>query len=106
MGIGMRISDGGGGFPREEKERIWDYLYSTAEPVITDGVLYKKGKTRAANARQELLSAGGPLAGFGVGLPVSRLYAAYLGGELDVVSLPGLGTDAFLFLWPIVVPGH
>lgn len=27
-----------------------------------------------------------PLAGFGYGLPVSRLYARYLGGELNLIS--------------------
>lgn len=39
-----------------------------------------------------------PLAGFGCGLPLSRLYASYLGGNLKIVSLPGWGTDAHLVL--------
>ena len=38
------------------------------------------------------------LAGYGVGLPLSRLYARYFGGDLDVKSLEGLGTDAYLHL--------
>eukprot|EP00918_Siedleckia_nematoides_P105270 GHVU01229900.1.p1 GENE.GHVU01229900.1~~GHVU01229900.1.p1 ORF type:complete len:333 (-),score=61.15 GHVU01229900.1:2782-3780(-) len=39
-----------------------------------------------------------PLAGFGCGLPLSRLYAHYLGGALEVVSVPDYGTDSYLFL--------
>lgn len=39
-----------------------------------------------------------PLAGFGCGLPLSRLYASYLGGKLDILSLPFHGSDAYLYL--------
>ncbi|PHJ17738.1 pyruvate dehydrogenase kinase [Cystoisospora suis] len=39
-----------------------------------------------------------PLAGFGCGLPLSRLYASYLGGRLDILSLPFHGSDAYLYL--------
>jgi hypothetical protein len=38
------------------------------------------------------------LGGFGVGLPLSRLYASYLGGSINFVSLPGYGTHAYVFL--------
>jgi len=38
------------------------------------------------------------LGGFGVGLPLSRLYASYLGGTINLVSLPGHGTHAYVFL--------
>lgn len=31
--------------------------------------------------------------GYGIGLPLSRLHAKYLGGTLDLVSLPGFGVD-------------
>ena len=36
--------------------------------------------------------------GYGVGLPLSRLYAQYLGGSLNLMSMPGEGTTAFLHL--------
>jgi hypothetical protein len=32
------------------------------------------------------------------GLPITRLYARYLGGDLQLYSLAGHGTDAYLFL--------
>jgi triacylglycerol esterase/lipase EstA (alpha/beta hydrolase family) len=38
------------------------------------------------------------LGGFGVGLPLSRLYANYLGGSINVVSLPNYGTHTYVFL--------
>ena len=37
-------------------------------------------------------------AGYGYGLPVSRLYARYFGGDLQVVSMEGYGTDVYLHL--------
>ncbi len=39
-----------------------------------------------------------PLAGFGFGLPLSRVYARYFGGDLNVVSIEGFGTDAYVHL--------
>jgi pyruvate dehydrogenase kinase 2/3/4 len=39
-----------------------------------------------------------PLAGLGYGLPLSRLFARYFGGDLQLISMEGYGTDAFLHL--------
>ena len=39
-----------------------------------------------------------PLAGFGVGLPLSQLYATFLGGKLTIVPMPCYGTSAYLTL--------
>ena len=38
------------------------------------------------------------LGGFAVGLPLSRLFASYLGGTINLVSIPGYGTHAYIFL--------
>eukprot|EP01079_Euglenida_sp_SAG-EU17-18_P003690 gene3690-686_t len=40
----------------------------------------------------------GPLAGTGFGLPVSRLYTRYFGGDLQMETLPGYGTNVYLYL--------
>jgi pyruvate dehydrogenase kinase 2/3/4 len=39
-------------------------------------------------------SKAGALAGYGFGLPLSRLYCRYFGGDLSIVSMEGFGTDA------------
>ncbi|KAL4853660.1 [3-methyl-2-oxobutanoate dehydrogenase [lipoamide]] kinase [Chlorella vulgaris] len=36
--------------------------------------------------------------GLGFGLPLSRLYARYFGGDLRLVNMPGYGVDSFLTL--------
>ena len=53
--------------------------------------------------KREMASAGdhgtdAPLAGLGYGLPISRTYARYFGGDLNIMSMEGYGTDAFLHL--------
>lgn len=42
------------------------------------------------------------LAGLGFGLPLSRLFARYFGGELALQNMPGYGVDAFLTLKNLV----
>jgi len=75
--VTIRVSYRGRGIPHDVGQRVWSYLYSTAH-----------GDRRSPSE----------LAGFGVGLPISRLYALYFGGSLNLVSLPGYGTDAYIFL--------
>eukprot|EP00931_Biecheleriopsis_adriatica_P113146 TRINITY_DN880_c0_g1_i1.p1 TRINITY_DN880_c0_g1~~TRINITY_DN880_c0_g1_i1.p1 ORF type:complete len:462 (+),score=73.75 TRINITY_DN880_c0_g1_i1:29-1387(+) len=79
--VAIRVSDRARGIPFDVGEKVWSYLYTTAkkDPV-------KSGEQATS------------LAGYGVGLPLSRLYARYLGGSLNLVSLPGYGASADLFL--------
>jgi len=81
----IRISDRAGGIPHEIGGKIWSYLYGAAARSDTDS-----GPEAT------------PLSGFGVGVPISRLHARYLGGKLRVQSFPGYGTDAYLNLPTII----
>jgi len=47
---------------------------------------------------KSLQTAIGTIAGLGYGLPLSRLYAKYFGGSLELLSLDGWGSDVFLKL--------
>lgn len=81
--IAIKISDEGGGIPRSGMSRIWTYLYTTAAPP-PENAMYQTDFD--------------PMAGYGYGLPISRLYARYFGGDLQVISMEGYGTDAYLHL--------
>ncbi|CAB1350743.1 unnamed protein product [Coregonus sp. 'balchen'] len=66
----IKISDRGGGVPLRKIERLFSYMYSTAPSP----------------------------AGFGYGLPISRLYAKYFQGDLQLYSMEGYGTSAVIYL--------
>ncbi len=68
---------------------IFSYLYTTAK-------LPSSIQSGGGGGGGDMNNA--PLAGFGFGLPMSRLYARYLGGDLNVVSVEGFGTDALVQL--------
>ncbi|XP_062143683.1 pyruvate dehydrogenase (acetyl-transferring) kinase, mitochondrial isoform X2 [Alnus glutinosa] len=81
--VTIKVSDEGGGIPRSGLSKIFTYLYSTARnPLDVD-----LGTADAVT-----------MAGYGYGLPISRLYARYFGGDLQIISMEGYGTDAYLHL--------
>ncbi|XP_012688674.1 pyruvate dehydrogenase (acetyl-transferring) kinase isozyme 3, mitochondrial [Clupea harengus] len=79
--LSIKISDRGGGVPLRKIDRLFNYMYSTAPTPSLD-----------PGARVV------PLAGFGYGLPISRLYARYFQGDLKLYSMEGVGTDAVIYL--------
>ncbi|KAI9469335.1 mitochondrial branched-chain alpha-ketoacid dehydrogenase kinase-domain-containing protein [Zychaea mexicana] len=83
--ITIKISDEGGGIPRSGIPLVWTYMYTTAEAQELEPE-YNRSDFRA------------PMAGFGYGLPISRLYARYFGGDLKLISMEGYGTDVYLHL--------
>lgn len=88
--VTIKISDEGGGFRRSEMDRVWTYLFTTAN-LSAQQLLESEDRSAHCNRPD-------PIAGFGYGLPLSRLYARYWGGELSLTSMEGYGTDAYLHL--------
>ena len=70
----LQVSDEGGGIPRSGVGRIWTYMYSTGKVPMPD-------MEEVGDAQPTVL------AGYGYGLPLSRLYARYFGGDLQVHPL-------------------
>eukprot|EP00927_Polykrikos_kofoidii_P032189 TRINITY_DN27497_c0_g1_i1.p1 TRINITY_DN27497_c0_g1~~TRINITY_DN27497_c0_g1_i1.p1 ORF type:complete len:432 (+),score=72.77 TRINITY_DN27497_c0_g1_i1:116-1411(+) len=79
--IGIGICDKGGGIPFDCSDSIWEYMFSTTDPEEP--------------GHGKILT--GPLHGRGMGLPNCSLYINYLGGSIDLMSMPGVGTDVYLF---------
>jgi len=85
--ISVKISDQGGGISRSVSENCFLYLYTSASRVkLTGGDM---GGTTSTNT---------PMHGLGYGLPLSRLYARYFGGDMKMASCDGYGTDTYIYL--------
>ena len=91
-GMSLRFRDRGGGVPPKNLSAVWLYSFSSLSPDDQTG--------DSIFGTQVLMSMqagmGGPLAGLGFGLPMSRQYAEYFGGSLELVSLYGHGCDVFV----------
>lgn len=75
--ITIKISDEGGGIPRSAIPLVWTYMYTTVDATPSLDPDFDKSDFKA------------PMAGFGYGLPISRLYARYFGGDLKLISMEG-----------------
>jgi len=84
--ITIKISDEGGGIPRSAIPLVWTYMYTTVDSTPELDPSFNATDFKA------------PMAGFGYGLPISRLYARYFGGDLKLISMEGYGTDVYLHL--------
>lgn len=107
----LRISDQGAGIPQEILPHIWSFakgprsedrlqnfkkvplFVGLAGEVATTGevVVHTTEKSSLGS-----LSRRSPRLKLGMGLPMSRVYAEYWDGALDLQSIEGYGTDVFL----------
>merc|ERR1712008_285185 len=89
--VQVKISDRGGGMPRRVLDNMWRYGYSgfttTHNSGSTDGLMGERSPSDLQLA----------LSGYGVGMPLSRLYARYLGGDIQVSQVRGHGTEVSIF---------
>ena len=116
--VTIKISDIGGGIPRAELQKIWLYGYTTGhkdvmkhKDVLADIIAFAEKQNQLdyhkyVNSDLSLMfdaSVMGavkytPMFGLGYGLPITKLYANYFGGDCKIQSLHGHGTDAYLYL--------
>ncbi|GAA6060263.1 hypothetical protein JCM10212_003963 [Sporobolomyces blumeae] len=106
----IRVRDQGGGVPPENVQSVFSYAF-TSVPVLPDpdsdpdspsvyggttGAGYMGGVGGGPQGGESALQTNvGTLAGLGFGLPLSRIYAEYFSGSLDLVSMYGWGTDVY-----------
>ena len=107
--LSLRVRDQGGGVSPSNMARIFSYAFTTAghsTPEDGGGGPYAAqhvggsaavgGTSTDGNLFGDITGKGlqvglGTIAGLGYGLPMSRLYARYFGGSLDLFSLDGWG---------------
>lgn len=114
--ITIRIRDQGGGVSQEDLDHIFDYSFTTVKDdnetsssssfAAPDGSLLDGGSP--GNESESIFTGvsrlamqaglGGPIAGLGFGLPLTRIYAQYFGGRMHLVSMQGHGVDVYLKL--------
>jgi hypothetical protein len=82
--VTIKVADKGGGIPRSKMTTIWKFAHSTA------------GEEESSSEFGVDEVTGTKIRGFG--LPLARIYARYLGGELTLKSMEGYGLDAYLQL--------
>jgi len=92
----VKVADVGGGIPRSNMKKIWSYLFTTADPKIQEDFIGDQDHDPNSS----------PLAGLGFGLPISRSYARYFNGDLNIMSMEGYGTDAYIHLKRLENPNH
>jgi pyruvate dehydrogenase kinase 2/3/4 len=120
--ITIKISDEGGGIPRSAIPLVWTYMYTTMDMEAhgRGGSMRGSAGSLSGGSLGSALESGkndfaAPMAGFGYGLPLSRLvretlslfitlgssvsqYARYFGGDLKLISMEGYGTDVYIHL--------
>jgi len=108
----FRVSDQGGGIPIAKLAHLWSfakgpraasYLQNFSQVPKMAATLQELQKTAHTHSRRESmdtslsrLTSRSPNLRLGMGLPMSRVYAEYWAGSLELHSLDGYGTDVFL----------
>ncbi|KAI8912301.1 branched-chain alpha-ketoacid dehydrogenase [Powellomyces hirtus] len=90
----FRISDQGGGIPAS----TLPYLYSYSHPSKRKFLNFAHVPRLAAKVEEAEHHIVPPSLKLGLGLPMSKVYANYWGGDIEVITLDGYGTDAYVGL--------
>mmetsp|Transcript_46748 Transcript_46748/g.109043 ORF Transcript_46748/g.109043 Transcript_46748/m.109043 type:complete len:408 (-) Transcript_46748:91-1314(-) len=88
----IKISDQGGGMPKKIQQEAWQYGWTTVKTEADDQDQLDSLFDPPSKPKKK------ELAGYGFGLPLTRLHAQYFGGDVFMQALPGHGTDMYLLL--------
>ncbi|OMH79796.1 [3-methyl-2-oxobutanoate dehydrogenase [lipoamide]] kinase, mitochondrial [Zancudomyces culisetae] len=91
--ITIRISDSGGGMENDMLSQVWLFGSPLKVNLLSN---FESVKTKQAKVDEEVNIS--PLTSFGFGLPMSRTFAKYWGGDITIHSLPGYGVDVYVTL--------
>jgi pyruvate dehydrogenase kinase 2/3/4 len=102
--ITIKISDRGGGIPRSTCDKMWTFVHSTLvaegddndREECTSSALDFRSSDASTNFDKNAFT--NHVHGRSFGLPLARIYAQYLGGELTIRSMEGVGVDAYLYV--------
>ncbi|CDJ38033.1 3-methyl-2-oxobutanoate dehydrogenase (lipoamide) kinase, putative [Eimeria tenella] len=86
----IKVSDKGGGVPPHKLQAMWSFGYSTV--AESNSRIFEKSLSLAPNFVRP------DMAGYGFGLPLSRAFARYFGGDIHVQTHFGIGTDVYVTL--------
>ncbi|XP_057963144.1 pyruvate dehydrogenase (acetyl-transferring) kinase, mitochondrial isoform X1 [Malania oleifera] len=88
--VTIKVTDEGGGIPRSGLSKIFTYLYSTGRNPLDE---------YSDIISPDMVT----MAGYGYGIPISRLYARYFGGDLQIISMEGYGDSKVSLFYLIKV---
>lgn len=90
----FRVSDRGGGMSKERYDRLWSYQSRAQTGDFDDFKLLQKVPANIDGRASQASQMGHRH--LGIGLTMSRIYAEYWNGELQVMTMDGHGTDAYV----------
>ncbi|KAI9347134.1 hypothetical protein BD770DRAFT_327829 [Pilaira anomala] len=90
----FRVSDQGGGMSRERYDCLWSYQTRAQIGDFDDFKEVQKVPVSIDERASQASQMGHRH--LGIGLTMSKIYAEYWGGELQVLTMDGHGTDAYV----------
>eukprot|EP00808_Paulinella_micropora_P004268 g68954.t1 len=107
----IKMEDQGGGVPLARMDTLFRYSFTSSTKPIDPNDRMRRGRERRGtnqpylgpilariDEHETVNDERPPMAGFGYGLPLSRLYCRYFGGDLRLVSTEGYGVDSLVYL--------
>eukprot|EP00042_Codosiga_hollandica_P025942 m.119140 g.119140 ORF g.119140 m.119140 type:complete len:388 (+) comp52042_c0_seq1:129-1292(+) len=88
--VTIKIHDQGGGIPSDKLPDVWEYAYTTIAEQ-------PQAETQEDGLHTYVMS-GKSMAGEGFGLPMARVYCRYFGGDLEMSSIFGFGSEVTIRL--------